>query len=158
MFSAKLTKFGISFFRLASLPDKWPRRKSRTGVLIWALRPRGSDTTGRDLSNGNRGCLKSQLCLIYLLARSLIRARSIKTPSRSRSLSLSLFRLESRNFRHDSHQRRATPVETVYPGGHGKIDDPLPRLRLVPRGPVRQSFRSVRPAPSYPSTSRFDST
>jgi len=45
----------------------------------------------------------------------------------------------------------ATPVETVYPRGHGKIDDPL---RAVTIGPPRAGtpIISLRaPAPSYPS-------
>jgi hypothetical protein len=52
----------------------------------------------------------------------------------------------------------ATPVETVYPRGHGKIDDPL---RAVTIGPPRAGtpIISLRaPAPSYPSHVRPDST
>lgn len=55
VFSAQLTKFEISFFRLASLPDKWRHRGSRTGVLIRALRPKGRK--GEEATQRDETCL-----------------------------------------------------------------------------------------------------
>lgn len=118
-----------------------PRRSDRRpNTVSRCFLPVEGERHERGLSNGNRERLKSPLWLIYLLARSANRRRRRRRRSRRRR---AVARSGNRNFRDaESPPSRPFTLEVAEKSMiHYRV------YRLVPRGPVRQSFR---PAPSYP--------